>query len=218
MARPRGLGAGPAPTKVDINMTGDEAYQRRLAMSQGFKAPSSSTPQFTSSPAVPPPSSSLVPQPSVSQIQPPDDSEEVETLAPARAPVAQSGEEAYLRRLAMSQNRTAPVLAAADPVPLVAHPASPPFVAQSPEPPALAYNPFAPPSSVPPPPTSLPPSLSDEKVRSSREAAAAIAAKLRALAPPPGSADPDLASNAPPEDEAPAPSKKYVPRNFKSFA
>ena len=42
--------------------------------------------------------------------------------------------------------------------------------------------------------------LSEEKVRSSREAAAAIAAKLKALAPPTSAAD---TGDAPPDEPAP---------------
>ena len=37
--RPVGLGAASVPPSapVNVNMTGDEAYQRRLAMSRGFQ-------------------------------------------------------------------------------------------------------------------------------------------------------------------------------------
>lgn len=111
------------PVQVDRNLTGDEAFQRRLAMSRQQAAKSPSPP-------------------------------------PAPPPLAETGEDAYLRRLAISK-------------PIVEAPQPPP------SPPPLAYNPFAPPS-IPPPPSGGPSSSSlslDERVK----AAAAIAAKLSAL-------------------------------------
>jgi splicing factor 45 len=112
-------------------LTGDEAFQRRLAMSR------------------PPPP------------QTPADGIHDNLLALA---VPQSGEEAYLRRMALSQ-------------PPVAAPSIPTLIRQ-PSPPTLAYNPFAPPSVPPPPPPGPAPPLVDERART----AAAIAAKLGALA------------------------------------
>jgi splicing factor 45 len=92
----------------------------------------------------------------------------------APVPVAETGEEAYLRRLAMSAGGGIP-------------PSGPaietPTVAQQPREasPALAYNPFAPPSSGPPPPPPGPvgpPAGFEDKIKQ----AAAIAARLSALA------------------------------------
>lgn len=114
--------------------------------------------------------------------------------------VAETGEEAYLRRLALSQPRQ-PELA-------------PGAMAQILESPALAYNPFAPSASVPPPSAAGLPSsggaLSDDKVKSSRDAAAAIAAKLAALKPPEPE-DGGSGSNTPTPDVASSsgPSKRY---------
>ncbi|TCD65354.1 hypothetical protein EIP91_002752 [Steccherinum ochraceum] len=214
--RPRGLGSAPARAQVDTSMTGDEAYQRRLALSQGFKPSTSSSGPGV--PSVPEPTSSFAPASSNSV--PPssihtgtNDNEPYFEPTPPRAPVPQSGEEAYLRRLALSQGRSAPPPAGpafiSPPVQVVP---SPPAAQQS-EPPGLAYNPFAPPAAVPPPPSALPPSLSEEKVRSSREAAAAIAAKLKALAPPPGSEAASGASENPGQEE-PATVKKPDPHGF----
>lgn len=87
------------------------------------------------------------------------------TSVPTPLAHVETGEEAYLRRLAISTvGRTVPQ----------ARPVSPP------SPPPLAYNPFAP-LSVPPPPPGPPaaiPSAFEERAK----AAAAIAAKLGALA------------------------------------
>jgi len=75
-----------------------------------------------------------------------------------------SGEEAYLRRLAMSS---------------MAHVHTPPVA--PPSPPPLAYNPFAPPS-VPPPPPGPPATVISNLYEDKAKAAAAIAAKLGTLA------------------------------------
>ncbi|KAH9948110.1 hypothetical protein B0H21DRAFT_735418 [Amylocystis lapponica] len=234
--RPRGLGAAPTnppQASVPLDLTGDEAYQRRLALSAGprlatFAAPVSIADSFATSSTIAPvgggfvTSSSFVPTtmpPSAGQSSfdsaipgltstatvPEDDDDAIPGLtASTRPPPSldsapsaprETGEEAYLRRLALSQPRVqAPPPAAR--------------VYEEPDAPKLAYNPFAPPTSVPPPPPGGP-GLSEEKVRSSREAAAAIAAKLKALAPPPGFAEP---SAAPSEPEAPA--KKPDPHGF----
>lgn len=216
MDRPRGLGAPAAPVQVDVSMTGDEAYQRRLAMSQGSKpATLSASSEIPSGPDMSfqpsSSSSSAIPIPSSLHTDASDTSRGDMSSDASRATLAQSGEEAYLRRLAMSQTRGAAATAAPPPIPPPV--VSPPLIVAA-EPSGLAYNPFAPPSAVPPPPSAIPPSLSDEKVRSSREAAAAIAAKLRALAPPPGSADASGAasSDANPQSsqDAPASVKKCV--------
>ncbi|KAF9480115.1 hypothetical protein BDN70DRAFT_920768 [Pholiota conissans] len=147
------------PVAVDRNLTGDEAYQRRLAMSQ----------QRMRSP---PPTES--PHPPSRQLQ-----DENKPFVP---PPTETGEEAYLRRLAMStMNRTQTAPA---PQAIPAYLPPPAFVLpdrpRSASPPPLAFNPFAPPS-VPPPPPGPPAAISnalDERIK----AAAAIAAKLSALA------------------------------------
>ncbi|KAJ7740688.1 hypothetical protein DFH07DRAFT_64161 [Mycena maculata] len=162
----RGLGApAPAPT----NLSGDEAFQRRLAMSMATMRPPS------------PPA--------------PSDEDAIPGLSmgsAAAAPPAETGDEAYLRRVAMAS---------------LARPPAPPVSAavvaprRSPSPPTLAYNPFAPPS-VPPPP-GPPPSMAaalDARVK----AAAAIAARLGALA-----------NNAESSGPAPEPeAKKPDPHGF----
>ncbi|SJL00329.1 uncharacterized protein ARMOST_03642 [Armillaria ostoyae] len=160
-----GRPAQPAVT-VDKNTTGDEAYQRRLALSR---------PQPPRAPS--PPQDEAVPGPTAS----------------APPPVTETGDEAYLRRLAMSSRPPVPAPAQA-PVP----------APRPPSPPQLAYNPFAPPS-VPPPPPGPPAAalqaIIDEKVK----AAAAIAARLGALA----SATP--ATPSPPEDPAGSSKRQAVP-------
>ncbi|KAL6307983.1 hypothetical protein BKA93DRAFT_822951 [Sparassis latifolia] len=206
--KPRGPGSGPPgqppPAAMPMNLTGDEAYQRRLAMSAAFRRaaspgpPTSSTTPVTSTEFVIPSSSSArssvsstVPQAPVSGLPPSfspaaADDEDEDVIPGLNVPSAprilqgETGEDAYLRRLALSQ----------------ASPPSAPAREERDGSP-LAYNPFAPPSSVPPPPTLAPPmgtTLSEEKVRSSQQVAAAIAAKLRALAPPAGSDSPELSA------------------------
>ncbi|KAF7338360.1 DNA-damage-repair/toleration protein DRT111, chloroplastic [Mycena venus] len=171
-----GLGASvPPPVPPPANLTGDEAYQRRLAMSAGRRPPS-------------PPLA-----PSYPSTAPVDDDEDaipgLSSNAPAAPPREETGDEAYLRRVAMAS---------------VSRPPPPPPPARSPSPPALAYNPFAPPS-VPPPPPGPPPSMAaalDARVK----AAAAIAARLGALAQ--GASEP---VPTPPEEP---PSKKPDPHGF----
>ncbi|PFH54403.1 hypothetical protein AMATHDRAFT_83440 [Amanita thiersii Skay4041] len=151
----------PSSAAVDRNLTGEEAYQRRLAMSSGMK----------SAPVAPAPSA--------------DDPETIPSLSigdatpPAPASVNMTGEEAYLRRVAMSTmgNRS--------------QPPQPPPVARSPPP--LAYNPFAPPAVSAPPPGPPPPPASNE-LEDRIKAAAAIAAKLGALA----KAEPSSSTPTPP--------------------
>lgn len=127
------------PVVVDRTLTGDEAFQRRLAMSTRPRSP--------------------LPVPS-----PPAQAPQGEPL-----PRPETGDEAYLRRLAMStMGRNAP------PTPQSERP-------RSVSPPALAYNPFAPPS-VPPPPPGPPPVTASNVFEDKVKAAAAIAAKLSALA------------------------------------
>ncbi|KAK7689101.1 hypothetical protein QCA50_007792 [Cerrena zonata] len=208
--RPVGLGAAalPPPAPVNVSMTGDEAYQRRLALSRGLQpAPPTGNPPFT-----PSFSSQAFPGTEDHSLSIKHDVEELSDLPPspprAVPPVTETGDEAYLRRLALSQARQHP---SAIPVPSL--PVSLPSVSD--EPPALAYNPFAPPAVPPPPPTGLL-GLSEDKVKSSREAAAAIAARLAALAPPPGaSSEPSgEGSLTPPVQEDSAPTKRPDPHGF----
>ncbi|KAF9005600.1 hypothetical protein BDQ17DRAFT_1353444 [Cyathus striatus] len=133
-----------APIHVDRNLTGDEAYQRRLAISAAMRPKS---PPCAVTPGAPSSPSSAV--------------SETNPLPTTIPPIAESGDEAYLRRVAMSSMTKPP----------------PPPRPTSPSPPPLAYNPFAPPSVPPPPPANIP-SEFEAKVK----AAAAIAAKLSALA------------------------------------
>ncbi|KAF9246132.1 hypothetical protein BU15DRAFT_40243 [Melanogaster broomeanus] len=200
--RPRGLGAPEPPTAtVNRNMPGEDAYLRRMAMSHGAAPPR---------PLSPP--GSLTPAQEVSE--PYDDNEDdvipgldmtshPDVTGPgAAAPVrAETGDEAYQRRLAMTQGLgpTTPFVSA-DPPPM------PPPITQPPSPPRLAYNPFAPPANVPPPP---PPGHIPSGFEDKVKAAASIAAKLSALAATTaaggsGSVDPGTSSPAPaqPSQEA----------------
>ena len=224
--RPRGgIGAPaippPPPTvPVNMNMSGDEAYQRRLAMSQGFRPAESPTPTLAPPPASAsvsstfsgftpfsaPPSSSFgqsgygeddgigIPGfggPSALTSPPPPP-------PPAAPPIAQSGEEAYLRRLALAQ-QGAPAQPPRSPSPL-------PF---DDTPPPQIHVPVVP----PPPPAAVP--VTADKIQSSKQAAAAIAARLSALAPKGGpSASTEPSPSAPggsvPAEETPEAPKRYV--------
>ncbi|KAH8117579.1 hypothetical protein DFH11DRAFT_1575878 [Phellopilus nigrolimitatus] len=139
------------PIVVDPSLTGDEAYARRLALSQGVSA-------VAAAPAPPP-------------------------------PTLEVNDDAYLPRLAINPSQGADGVSSPDP-----------------EPPSLSFNPFAPPS-VPPPPAAISPLASgsatnpefEARVKNSREAAAAVAArlaKLAALAPPEGSAVEEASAKA----------------------
>ncbi|KAI0094076.1 hypothetical protein BDY19DRAFT_920694 [Irpex rosettiformis] len=181
--RPRtlGLGASHAPVvPLNIDLSGEEAYQRRLGISVGFRSvsplPSHAAPQAVQSLMT---SAAVINAAGLVSAAP--DHDEIPgfgVLLPAVP--EETGEEAYTRRLAMSQQALANA------------PIRPP----TPEPPALAYNPFAPPIPFPPPPVDGPPST-DDKVKNSRQAAAAIAARLSALAPA-VSSDPVTVSASPP--------------------
>lgn len=133
--RPHGIGAAPSrAAPVDVNLTGDEAYQRRLAMSAGIQRPTSPkdvplAPSFTSA------AKSTVSAPIYEDGD--DDVPSFDTPSLSALPTAaETGEEAYLRRLAMSQSQSQVI---------------PREAAKTPEPSALAYNPFAPSAFVPPP-------------------------------------------------------------------
>ncbi|KAF8212319.1 hypothetical protein K438DRAFT_1916013 [Mycena galopus ATCC 62051] len=177
-----GTSAPPPPQAAPpANLTGDEAYERRLAMSAGRR------------PASPPPPAAYPPTATATA----DDEDAIPGLfisgphPPTAPPRDETGDEAYLRRVAMAS---------------LSRPPPPPPPVRSPSPPTLAYNPFAPPS-VPPPPPGPPPSVSaalDARVK----AAAAIAARLGALAQGQGTGAPEAAS--PPEP----PSKKPDPHGF----
>lgn len=177
--RPKGIGATHAtpafdpPVAINHDMSGEEAYQRRLAMSGGMR------------PLTPPapPVNILPPQVFA------DDGDAIPGPPGTSAyiPPAESGEEAYLRRVAMSQVQARP------PIP----PSQSEMVEASS---TLAYNPFAPPS-IPPPPSGPPaslPSALEEKIK----AAAAIAARLGALAA--AAADPSAGPSS--GSASPAPS------------
>ena len=169
------------PVVVDKTLTGDEAFQRRLAMSTHPRSPL--------------PAPSPVPSPAQAQQGEP----------PSTLPRAETGEEAYLRRLAMStMNRNAAPAPA--PAPQSERP-------RSVSPPALAYNPFAPPSVPPPPPgppTATTPNIFEDKVK----AAAAIAAKLSALATTAGGAAPTSLQSTPHVEEDSKSVFLYFPHQF----
>ena len=182
--RPRGIGStlaapptDPPPVAVDRNLTGDEAFQRRLALSARMR------------PLSPP-----VPSVEV------NDENFIPGLSNAftsAVPSAETGDEAYLRRVAISTVTRTGLHNPPSPVPEPAPIFSPP------SPPTLAYNPFAP-RDVPPPPPGPPgsfvPNALDDKVK----AAAAIAAKLGALAGTAGTTPPGPTS----VEDKPQPSDK----------
>lgn len=135
--------------EVARDQSGEEAFQRRLALSG----------MATTLPVAPSP-------------QPFEDKQASAPSYQAAPLPAESGDEAYLRRVALAQaqfNQPPPPLS----VP------SPPFTEVDDTPSTLAYNPFAPPSVPPPPPG--PPGMSSA-LEGRVKAAAAIAARLGALA------------------------------------
>lgn len=226
--RLRGIGSTDPPVAaVDRNMSGEDAYLRRLAMSQGAAPPSAPSPPLVhvdrnmlgeeasqrrlalSTGGLPAQTAS----PAVSQ--PADDADfDVASGNDVTEPPAvsvdrtETGDEAYQRNLPMSQGlrSTAPSFIPSQPPPM------PSSVAEPPSPPRLAYNPFAPPTNVPPPPSQIPSGFED-KVK----AAANIAARLSALAPlagasSAGSGDSGTDSPAPPlpEEEEGAPQRSAL--------
>ncbi|KAL4068062.1 hypothetical protein J3A83DRAFT_4359882 [Scleroderma citrinum] len=205
--RPRGLGAHDpplAPVPVDRNLSGEEAYMRRLAMSQGPPVTSAPSPplapmerNLSGEEAADIPSQPLRTVLSSSSAPMDEDEDPIpglgmasqmdaDTDAPTPPAQAETGEAAYQHRLAISQGLrpTAPSFQPSFPSSVPVQP--PPVQLPPPSPPRLAYDPFAPPVNVPPPPppsqqlqAHLPSGFADRV-----KAAASIAAKLSALAPP----------------------------------
>ncbi|KAJ4488130.1 hypothetical protein J3R30DRAFT_3695776 [Lentinula aciculospora] len=160
----------PPPAQLDRDLTGDEAYQRRLQMSMGFRPP----PVALS----PPPNSA---NDEDKYIDVPSSSNPVGRDPSPSFSRPETGDEAYLRRLAMSTSARPSSPSAPEP------PSVPSMPVRQPSPPQLAYNPFAPPPAPPPPPGAPGAFIMDERART----AAAIAAKLGAIRPPqPESAPP----------------------------
>ncbi|KAF8557326.1 hypothetical protein OG21DRAFT_1457845 [Imleria badia] len=183
----------PSPVPIDRNTSGEEAYQRRLALATGGQPAQIAGPSVSRPVA----DTDLDMTPEDNVAEPPAPSVEH----------AETGDEAYQRRLAMSQGLrpSAPPFIPSQPPPI------PTIVAEPPSPPRLAYNPFAPPTNVPPPPGQVPSGFED-KVK----AAANIAARLSALAAiAGGSGDSGTNSPAPPppseEEDAP---KRSDPHGF----
>ncbi|TBU29002.1 hypothetical protein BD311DRAFT_777782 [Dichomitus squalens] len=219
-----GIGAPSHPpppvAPVNISMSGDEAYQRRLALSQGFQppeppapsfAPPASTSSFTTFSGLEP--FSATPSSSFDHSRRGDEgipglSEPSSPSPPPAVPIsAQSGEEAYLRRLALSQ-QSAQAPRAPSPLPFDDEP---PSRTSSVPPPAIL------PLSVSAPPAAP---ITADKIQSSKQAAAAIAARLSALAPKgtgPSLAPPptmaERSASAAPEETAEAP-KRPDPHGF----
>jgi splicing factor 45 len=168
-----------APVVVDRNLSGEEAFQRRLALSAGLRRPPS------------PPPASVLPPPEPTAARDDDDDD-------------------YIPGPSISST---PPVAMADAGTTVEDPSHvpPPVLEQEVAFSSLAYNPFAPPS-VPPPPPGPPggPVLAafEDKVK----AAAAIAAKLGALAATANASEPSPppATTVPPIADEITPSKKSV--------
>lgn len=185
--RPRGIGsaamsipAAPPPA----NESGEEAYQRRLALSQAMKHESGEDAYQRRQ--------ALAQQQQQSAFQA---SASHEDIPPAGLPIGTVDDPAVNQKFTSRSAEPEP------PVPVV----QPPFVATAPAPaarpptpPGMGYNPFAPRATAPPPPGSF-----EDHIAAKRNAAAAIAAKLAAL----GAAS---ASVAPPANAAVPEAKQYV--------
>jgi splicing factor 45 len=121
-------------------------------------------------------------------------------LPSAPVETAMTGEEAYLRRLAMSsRSRPAPPevtsIASSAPMPEIVNDKEEAYerradASRPPPPPPFDGAAFAPPPLVPPPPPALPSTVSiqpapdlEARIKAQRDAAAAIAARLAAIAP-----------------------------------
>lgn len=182
------------PAPVDNDVSGEEAYKRRLAMSSGGER----APTFSAS-------ASPLRQPSLGAA---DDEDNIPGLSSTSQPSippnrVETGEEAYLRRLAMS-SKLRPTAIPFEPLSQPPQPMQPTTsVPPPPSPPPLAYNPFAPPANIPPPPSQLP--SFEDKIKT----AASIAARLSALAATTGSSAPGPSSPAPPSQEEAQ--KRYAP-------
>ncbi|KAI0032328.1 hypothetical protein K488DRAFT_78528 [Vararia minispora EC-137] len=196
--RQRGLGSATtlaprAPT--DTAMTGDEAYQRRLAMSAPAPPPSTETGDDAYQRRLA--MSQPRPQP---QDESAEDAYARRATISAQAPIAPLVQSSFQPQPPPSRSQSPP--SAPQAVPFSSEP--PPFPPQHhpsppPSPPSFTgdYNPFAPRDVPPPPPP--PAAVKDAfeaRVQNSRNAAAAIAAKLAALAPGPSVPSPLPASAA----------------------
>ncbi|KAI6028824.1 hypothetical protein F5J12DRAFT_961299 [Pisolithus orientalis] len=233
----------PLSAPVDRNMSGDDAYMRRLAMSQGTSATSAPSPPpapadrnlsgeeaylrrlvlstrgkaVRRSPELAATASNTVNMeeehdedaiPGLGMTSKMDADADVPgaTDGPTASPFrAETGDEAYQRRLTMSRGLqpTAPPFQPSFQSSVQAAPSPPVQSPPPPSPPRMAYNPFTPPSSVPPPPASSQqpqrPSGFEDKIKQ----AASIAAKLSALAPPASlSTSADGSANGTPEPAA----------------
>ena len=150
-------GPESAPIAIDRNLTGDEAFQRRLAMSARPRSP---------------PAASI----------PVNEAMEEDLPAYGRQPPVELDEEANLYQSEIYR-------------PAPSHDPPRPI-----SPPTLAYNPFAPPSVPPPPPPGPPGTSIPSEFEAKAKAAAAIAAKLGALATVASSSEPQVPT--PPVEES----------------
>ncbi|TFY80331.1 hypothetical protein EWM64_g3680 [Hericium alpestre] len=209
-----GAPRGPPPATHDVEMSGDEAFQRRLAMSVGFQAPAPTFPPAPTFTPAPPPSAfedGSGPSGSATPLVPPrmETGDEaymrrlaMSTAPPPSVPSPATGDEAYLRRAALSSMPRIEMS-----LPVATEPVT-----------SSGYNPFAPPAVPPPPPPGFAPAGAgsdfEERVKNSRNAAAAIAAKLKALAPPAGAESVMPSPPLPTAQEEPGTSNRPDPSGF----